>query len=238
MRARPTTGFRPRAASDFLAIALVALLLCFMVGCRANRPIPGVAKIRAQCSAQSDNDYYFPVRTFSTAEGSGSELNYEYGGYLARVGEPSLSCGPGPDEAYRLVWTHAFRPDPVVIRISRTAEKYSVIAYRLEAGAYANTAIKIVTHTEKLLGSEQWHTLTAAVEQANFFFMPVWHIRTASDPYVLDGDNWVLEGRVGSSYHAILRGTLEERRVAFNHLCRLFFQFVGFDVPGELQPRP
>jgi hypothetical protein len=38
-----------------------------------------------------ESPYYFPVRTFSTVEGRGSELSYEYGDYLATAGEPSLS---------------------------------------------------------------------------------------------------------------------------------------------------
>jgi len=188
-------------------------------------------RVRSTCTSTLYGEYYFQDRMFSTSEDDGVADRGQYSRVLRDLHEPSLSCGPTPDEAYRVVWISPFEPDPVGIRVSRTGERFELVATALR-GPDENYRLVTVKRTEKALTRTQWQTLTSALSEANVWLMPFQPLKRV---FVLDGADWLFEARSETKYHVVPRHSGDETG-PFKTVLRLLFTLAGFPVPEELEP--
>jgi hypothetical protein len=225
---------QPSLACEIIIVA-VAVASCFLAGCRSQHD-GGAANlarpVAMQCEPPSSETFFFPSGTFSTSEDDGSSKRYVLSSVLHTAKEPSLSCGPTPDEGYRLLRVDAFEHEVQAIRIDRLKDAYTISTRVLRSGA-TDPSFVLRTTVDKSLSREQWSTIASAIEQTNFWFMPPRQIKVR-DALVFDADTWILEGRLGSSYHVIERISLEEGQ-AFTAACRVFFTAAGTEVPTDCQ---
>ena len=150
---------------------VVAFVVCLSSGCVQTSPgfpEPSRAqRIRPQCESPSNDDLFFPDGTFAFLQDDGAGVRWAVSTDLAAMHEPSLSCGEKPEEAYRLLVLHAFYPQPLAIRVSRSGHVYSLVAIALSGGT-RDTPFVITQRTEKAITSEQWQMLTAALRSTIF----------------------------------------------------------------------
>jgi hypothetical protein len=118
-------------------------------------------------------------------------LHTVYPDLLRAMKVPSLSCGPGSAEAYRvarLQWTGA----PV----------------RLEAPSWNPPPGEIVDAHTVDVSEDEWRAFQSALSTAGFWTMPsLSHGRDALDG---DGASWIVEGRLNGGYHIVSRGSPPE----------------------------
>src|SRR5262245_14997831 len=106
-----------------LLMVSVSLIGCYAaMGCNrsSQRSTETLARpITTQCGANTSENVFGDERFFRTDQDNES-VQAEYSHYLMFLQEPTLACGEGPDEAYRITVLHSFQANPVVIRITRS----------------------------------------------------------------------------------------------------------------------
>jgi hypothetical protein len=188
----------------------------------------------SKCPRPSSENYFFPVRTFASAEYDGAGLQKQLSSFLDLMSEPSLSCGEEPDEAYRMLNYFPFwgPPNPVAIRITRVNSQRDLVTVSLAGGRDTGLSLSVSHRAQKALGSEDWTAFIATVEKAGFWVVP---LRPPTQTVaVLDGATWIVEGRRGGTYRVL---PLSFERPALVEMSRTFFSLAGLDVPPELMNR-
>jgi hypothetical protein len=147
-----------------------------------------------------------------------------YSNHLEAMGESSLwerSRRHGDATIYRLLWLPSFHHS-VCVRIERTHEGAKLHAKVLDgAGGYEPGIVAIERHLN--LKDEAWNDLQRHVEDAQFWEMPT-HF---SDDSGCDGDQLIVEGLRGRSYHLVDRWWAKG---AYKELCRHMLDLTGLDV--------
>jgi hypothetical protein len=171
----------------------------------------------------------FPPRTFASADYDGAGLRKQMSGFFVLMSEPSLWCGDGPDEVYRLLNYFPFWPPqhPTAIRIARVGATSHLRAVSLAGGK--GVTLSVDRRTEKPLTDQEWAAFATAVQAADFWMAPNELPKAGA---VLDGDTWVLEGRRGHSYRVLPFTPVD--RPLFLTMLRAFFGMAGLDVPSDL----
>ena len=141
---------------------------------------------------------------------------------LTAMSEPAL-CVSGP-ETYRFVWTRHLR-NPVTVRVTRAGADLAVAS--VEGDAHDPAAAR---RHEFVAGGQVWTALRAHLEAADF-----WHLAgdPAEDERGLDGADWVLEGRRGGVYHAVVRW--EPQPGPFRTACEDLIKVSGLSFPAEIR---
>jgi hypothetical protein len=138
------------------------------------------------------------------------------------MGEPPLSAA-GP-ESYRFVWLKHQR-NPVAVRVARAGDETAVVS--VEADAHDPT---VKRRHEFTAGGEVWTALREHLAAADF-----WNL--AGDPEEgergLDGADWILEGRRGGMYHAVVRW--EPKPGPFRAACEDLIKVSGLAFPAEIR---
>jgi len=197
-------------------LAASSLGLLTLIACAQ----PPKISVTPECSSGSDDDYYLPLTLFATSHDDGGRARRTYSADLRSASEPPLSCGPTPfDEAYRLIEAHAFSR-PWIVRVSASARGYQLLGVTL-TGPF-DGPLEVGRRQNKTVSLAEWKQLQTALAQADFWFSPP-H-RRPTLPH-MDGMSWMLEGRRGSEYHAILREPGQES--AFDHLADLVLETAG-----------
>jgi hypothetical protein len=167
------------------------------------------------------DDSYFPIKTKAGGEGvSAFESNW-YGKALERMNEPRL---PGftkdvNADIYRVMILPTWG-NPIVVRVQRHGEFYSLSARRLDGqGGYDPG--KLAESKDIELGADDSKFLAVLIQNLNFFQLP------AEDRVRgFDGDEWIVEGVSQGKYHVAVRWCAnsydpEKRKLtAFLALCR------------------
>ena len=216
----------PVTAMTRLALAVSLLASC---GYRdETRPLGLATSVRAHCQSPSSDVFFFPPGTFSTSEYDGAASRRRYSEALKRANEPSLSCGPQPDEGFRLVQVDRFELRVQIIGVTRRRRDATLSAQLLRRDT-PGTSFEVVRTFVRSLNREQWSTFRSAFDQLDFWFTPSAPVR-ARQEFLLDPDVFILEGRRGSSYHVIWRAA-PERGGVFVAACRPFFVAAGLEPP-------
>jgi hypothetical protein len=114
------------------------------------------------------------------------------------MGFDSLSCGPAPAEAYRVLDLPSFGSATAVYLWKADGRWQLVDAEATVTGANAPQG----GHgTPRLVADEDAAAVVAAVEAGQFWSAEPWQ----RHGIVLDGETIVLEGRRGQAYHAVTR---------------------------------
>ncbi|MCW3149329.1 hypothetical protein N8H22_12060 [Stutzerimonas stutzeri] len=148
-----------------------------------------------------------------------------YAGPLARLGEPSLSCGqPLTSESYRILWLNR-QAHPVAVRITHTDDIVTLDAFQLSGWGASDPGVPIA-YSQKRLSSQDWQRLQTALQKAGF-----WKLPTSGNLYGIHGGQWIIEGTRHGQYHVVDRWS--PAAGAYRELGDLFF-----DLAGWLRPAP
>lgn len=171
---------------------------------------------------------FFPPGIFeSTQYPDSAERSAEWASkILASMHEPSLSCG-SLGESYRFTWIHSFTTrQPTAVRITRDDGRWHIVAVRLQDARDRNISERI----DITLADEDARLAVAAFQQFG-----LWHKSSfAYDPDVYDGAMWIVEGRLGTGYHAVLRASVDED--ALRELALTLFGLSRMN-PGQIHRR-
>lgn len=166
-----------------------------------------------------------PVPTTKTAQaGCADAGGLSFVPELCAMGEPPLSV-TGP-ESYRFVWLKQQR-NPVAVRVARAGTEGEIAVVSVEADAHDPT---VKRRHEFTAGAEVWTALREHLAAADF-----WNL--AGDPDEgergLDGADWIIEGRRGGTYHAVVRW--EPKPGAFRAACEDLIKVAGLSFPAEIR---
>ena len=164
-------------------------------GARPSR-LPGRIRTTSLCRC----DLLFSCRRLPRHyPASDAQRRLWYATPLARLGEPSLSCGHAVNaQSYRLLWLNS-QAHPVVIRITRTEDVISLHAFQL-SGWGATDPGRLTAYSHRRLTEAEWRRLQAALIDADF-----WRLPTSGNLYGIHGGQWVIEGNDRGRYHLVDR---------------------------------
>jgi hypothetical protein len=204
------TASAPQTALRMIALGLVLAL----PGCQSRPP-------SAVCSG---SNYYFPIDSFPRHyPASDEERRLWYSMPLARIGEPSLSCGHAAEaQSYRLLWLNS-QGHPVVIRITRTGNVIMLYAFQLSGWGGTDPG-SLTGYTHRRLDNGDWIRLQTALKNAEF-----WRLPTSGNLYGSHGGQWVIEGNDRGRYHLVDRWS--PAAGPYRALGDLFFELSGWIKP-------
>jgi hypothetical protein len=192
---------------------------------------PFAREVKRTCPSSADSEVFFPMGAFASSESDGEARRRKYASYLRDLREPSLFCGGGPEEAYRVLRLKPFHAEPLVVRIARMgADTRVVVVASTTAGADGHWIA--VNRSEEALADRAWVDFERGVHESNFWYMPSYAVKMPGSPAILDGERFVVEGRSRGLYHVVGRGP-EERPSSFGTLVeRLLSLREGIGRPG------
>ncbi|HVZ71285.1 MAG TPA: hypothetical protein VHJ20_02825 [Polyangia bacterium] len=163
-----------------------------------------------------------PVHGVPTPPRDCTEAGAPYLVELCAMHEPPLSVS-GP-ETYRFLWMR-HQHNPVAVRAMRSGE--GVAVFSVESNAQDPRDER---RHEFQADVSSWKSLRAHLDAADF-----WNL--AGDPdddeRGLDGADWVLEGRRGGIYHAVVRWNPPPG--PFRAACEDLIRVAGVGFPAELR---
>ena len=148
---------------------------------------------------------FFPVTKDPGTTGISSFEAEWYTKALDRMDEPSLFQNAPSETSLTMRFT--LLPtwgNPIAIRIHEEGKGAKLIAKRL-SGQGGYDPGKLVYDEEKVLSPDEWNKIRAEYQRLNFFDLP-----TADPKRGHDGEEWILEGIVGSRYHLVVRWSPNE----------------------------
>jgi len=150
---------------------------------------------------------------------------------LDAMHEPSLACGE-IQESYRVLWDHSFSSTgaypPTTIRISRAAQGWTATAVKLSGSVHRGERERRV----RALTARDIETMRDAIEAFQLWSRPDYVNHVGVD----DGALWVVEGRRGTAYHAVMSAYDADTR-AFRQLASVFARIAAIN-PGRMDPQP
>lgn len=222
-------------------MALVAIAMAwYLRGISvASLPEEPSLSVRPSCGNSVDALHYFPVSAWNPQRSTADDQTHEYyANFLRAMGEPSLSCGAGANDAYRVTRLE-HTGVPVTVRIARTASGIQVSSTKLEAPTWNLPPGDIVDQRHFETSIAAWDFVAAALERADFWRLPTSQHRGAPDG---PGTAWIIEARRGQSYHVVVKAS--PPKGAFRDLGVLILSVGGVterelagDAPG-VKARP
>lgn len=182
-------------------IIVVALILT-VAACRQQPNVPLPARgtpVSADCASLPAGDRYLPVGTAGPTRHQ-DEVNRAFAASLLRAGSmSSLSCGDGPDESYRLVWSPESRSS-LIVQLAKMDQRWSLTATEFTHPKDGDRTVPLRT-VERALSPEEANQIESLVNQIALWQQPGW----VKDD--IGGDFWVIEGRRLQGYHVIFRSS-------------------------------
>jgi hypothetical protein len=167
---------------------------------------------------------FFPAMAFDEREDLSDFTERWYSKHLQAMAEPSLWALSRKDRVpsvYRLLWLPSFH-HTVCVRMERSPEGAKLHAKVLDGmGGYEPGLVAIDRNLE--LTDEEWNGLEQGMEQAQFWAMPTRY----PDDGGCDGDELIVEGIRGGTYHVVDRWMPE---AAYKELCRHMLDLADLDV--------
>jgi hypothetical protein len=182
-------------------------------------------ELRSHCPPTSESDFFFPVNAFDGARSDIDALKRElYSRHLATMRQSSLSCGADASETYRFLWLRSFHRS-ISVRVVLIRDGARIEFTELTGnGGYEPGHIR--RHTERHLSRNEVDRFAKALEAADF-----WQLPTRIRDFGLDGAEWVVEGRRGSTYHVVERFSPEGG--AYRALGLLFLKLARFSASAS-----
>jgi len=186
--------FSPKRASDDNSRAIGPV-----VGALRRPSLP----VSSVCPDREWEDYYYPMGIFAgpLARDGGTLLRpfsrmfrEGYTASLRALKEPSLSYGKtDADESYRFLFVPSFH-GTIVVRVDRTGSEIRLHTAMLSGPGGRD----IVESADLTLQQKQWDDLLARLAAAHF-----WESRATHDEIGIDGENWIIEGRLADRYWVV-----------------------------------
>ena len=208
--------------SHAMSVAVVTTLVLCAGGCGPARSLPepraGTA-VRRDCPPERSIDYYFEEGALPGKDTS----RPLWADVLHQFDVPSLSCGPGTGDAYRLLVVTHTRPTFTVIQVINAEPN----AWDVRFGELDGREQKTTSELAARVTEDRVEPLRASVLQSQFFSAP----RLATNPY--GGADWFLEVREHGGYRVIIRQGIPDDAVG--RLIADFFALANLPAPKQLQ---
>ena len=146
------------------------------------------------------DDSYFPIKTNAGGEGVTAFESKWFGKSLQRMHEPRLR-GFAKDvnaDVYRIMMLPSWG-NPIVVRVERHGELYSLSARRLDGNGGYDPG-KLIEVKDIELSADDSKFVAVLIQNLNFFQLP-----TDDDVIGTDGDTWIFEGVSRGKYHVAVR---------------------------------
>lgn len=188
----------------------------------------------AACSTQDAPQPAGDVPPDSSKRAGGERVESANANDLQAMGEPRLS-GYTPthaDEAYRITVVPSFTP-AYAVRMERYGERVRVVTTVLNGAGGYEPGVP-VRRDSAIISRDSVDAFAARVDGAGF-----WRWPQRGKIMGVDGDEWVLEGFRGGSYHLVLRWTPDStgEHPAFLALARALLRMGGLDPPPSTNPQ-
>jgi hypothetical protein len=222
-----------------------------LIGCSMGRPSEGAvaglaSAVRPTCALGPNENPYFG-EVFRGHAANSASATY-HGMLLFAMQEPSLACGPGADQSYRVMHLRTFDPVVRMIRIAHDGTRTVVTSVTI---TQRDGTWPVTSREEKEVSPKDWDEFEKGVQQPGLWSSRV--ARQASPGYavslpaqplgptgagvdpkrqMLDGSTWVLEAHAAGRYDAVLRGGMEPEYAA---VVRALWRLAGVELPEELR---
>ena len=200
---------------SYLGTLITAIAMA--TGC-ASDPLPEPSRavqVRPECPARTDSAFYFPSEA---TDGQAVEYPSQF---LGEINAPSLSCGTGVDEGYRITRLAPGRPSDV-IEVVHSHDGWTLRGFEFASAVYHQRAA-ITKEVRKSL------TDTQASEVGKLFAETGFWRTQPLPPNVKDisyEGPWVtLEARRRSSYHVVF-----PLAQSFSTVTARLFDMAGLDI--------
>lgn len=189
------------AISTIWSIALTAA--CGRHGATTSRALPEPnmgATVREYCAPEGDADRFFPPKTFKSWDDAYADApRIYYGLFLTAMGEPSLWCGGGVDESYRLIRLER-NGVPLSVRVERRGASMRLSWVKLEAPTWVLPPNSVMARGNRQISDVELELIRTAYAAAD-----VWRLPIADPAAETTSTDWLLEARVGSNYRGVVR---------------------------------
>jgi hypothetical protein len=144
----------------------------------------------------SAQDSYFPANTDTRVEGVTSFESEWYSNVLERMNEPRLpEVAKDVSADVNRVMILPTWGNPIVVRVEKHGELYSLHARRLDGQAGYDPS-KLVESKDVELNVDDSRTVGVLIQNLKFFALP-----TDDSVRGFDGDQWIIEGVSHGKYH-------------------------------------
>jgi hypothetical protein len=207
------------------------LLSVASIGCSPpeSTSIADGSPVLPSCSLGLSQDPYFGGLLRGDTE---FDVSTHYALLLFAMQEPSLACGPGAGESYRVLYLERLAPEVKAIRISHDTTGTTITSVTITRRADGSWPVTSRVHKD--LPDTDWDRFSNLVSRHD-----PWSLRSMPQypqegtGRTLDGNIWILEGRAAGRYRAVLRGEMED---PFLQVARALFAAAGAGLPIELTP--
>jgi hypothetical protein len=150
-----------------LFLTVIGVGAAFVPGCADPNDNP-LTDVAATCQAGSqDHSFFGPAFTHDNDTGR-AQLATSFKA-LAENSEPSLACGAGPNEAYRLTIVGQWPNVPLIIRAQRAAGRATLrVAFPRHDSAVGTL---VLGRLERSLSGAEWSSLSALAGAINVAHM-------------------------------------------------------------------
>lgn len=206
------------------AAAACGLLAASLAGCRTPRPADSAAAWveLPPCSQPGGKDYYIGVGNRRPSY----ILDDQLPALLRAAVAPSISCGPGRAETYRLSFIPTNTP-AFVITVTRDAANWLVAAseFALATSSGKGRPFAQSKQMTRSATDDEVAMLRRGLERAQFSTMP-----TELGPFLgADGMVIAVEARTPAGYHVVMR--IAPSDGPFARTAYMFFDLAGLPYP-------
>lgn len=209
--------------SGVFALLILILLLVGGGACNSISPpaVRSAVAVRTVCPPSTSLDYFFPEGALIPQNTDSDRAQRSaIAGFLDSTGAPSLSCGLATTEAYRLLrvgdnlWEFE-------ITVSRNRDSWTL---NVTEPRTATTSPMTLNRTSLAIRADDVGSVRAAFETAKFWTMPA-YLEVEGE-----GQVWVIEARVDSSYKVVTRPSYKDDPL-FKQLVETFHRISGRPQP-------
>jgi hypothetical protein len=206
-----------------LTLVVLVMLTATVQPAAAGKTLPAR---RPQCDDLSSDQFFFPegwLREHKERPKQDQFVRDWYSRHLRAMSEPSLSCREPPGEEYRFLWLRTWGR-PIAVRVAGSTKSANIVAVELDgAGGYqpGTTSRRI----ERKLTDGEWTEVKDRLKTIDFWNAPI-----QIPDIVIDGAQWVLEGRMGAQYHVVDRAS--PKTGAYREFCLSLLKMAGLLPAG------
>jgi hypothetical protein len=213
MPRRASLGALPRSG----AVALLSVVLA-AASCNSDTIDFG----RADCARPDSDTHFFPLGALDDRRADLDSFSRAwFSKHLRATGQASLSCGQTALEGYRFLWLRTFH-HPIAVLLRADKDSFDLTAVELGGAGGYDPGAPIRTVARHLSPSE-----AAMVRR---IIGQVWATSPTDKTLVVDGAEWIVEGRNDHRYRVVDRHSPTTGKV--REIGLSFLKLSGFTPSG------
>jgi hypothetical protein len=187
---------------------IVVTAACQMVPPEPKRSIEHKAGIpvRADCPPASSPDYFYPDQVLPDFNLSDRSIRDVHSKFLKAAGLPSLSCGGGEIESYRVLWIASARPS-IIASATWSGSHWNVAGFEfIDPRSQPLTPDRLLDWTveskvTKSMSANAAHPFVAARRATSLWSMPAKQLEAGAPTSGV----WIVEATAEGVYRVIVR---------------------------------